>query len=90
MEQILQRVPGEEMFPLLYGFSGYNHILVTSYDQLKTSLRKHRVTFSYRRIHFGLINVGATFQRAMDIAFRGLVKNSVVVYLDDIKIYSKK
>ena len=39
---------------------------------------------------FRLINVGATFQRAMDIDFRGLMHNFVVVYLDDITIYSKK
>ena len=39
---------------------------------------------------FGLINVGATFQRAMDIAFRGLINENVVVYLDDATIYSKK
>ena len=39
---------------------------------------------------FGLINVGAMFQRDMDIDFRGLIDNSVVVYLDDVIIYSKK
>ena len=38
---------------------------------------------------FGLINVGAIFQQAMDIAFRGLINKFVVVYLDDIIIYSK-
>ena len=38
---------------------------------------------------FGLINVGATFQRAMDIAFRGLINSSVFIYLDDIIVYSK-
>jgi hypothetical protein len=38
---------------------------------------------------FGLINVGATFQREMDIAFRGLINQSVVVYLDDVTIFSK-
>ena len=38
---------------------------------------------------FGLINAGATFQWAMDIAFRGLINHSVVVYLDDVTIYSK-
>ena len=38
---------------------------------------------------FGLINVGATFQRAMDIAFRGLINHSIVVYLDDVTVFSK-
>jgi len=39
---------------------------------------------------FGLINVGATFQRAINFAFKGLVNKSVVMYLDDITVYSKK
>ena len=47
-------------------------------------------TFSYRRMPFGLINVGATFQRAMGVAFRGLIGRRVVVYLDDVTIFSKK
>jgi hypothetical protein len=39
---------------------------------------------------FRLINVGTTFQWAIDIAFRGLINKSMVVYLDNITIYSKK
>ena len=39
---------------------------------------------------FGLINAGAMLQRAMDIAFRGLIGRSAVVYLDDITIFSKR
>jgi hypothetical protein len=38
---------------------------------------------------FGLINAGETFQRAMDVAFWGLIKKGVVVYLDDVTVYSK-
>lgn len=37
---------------------------------------------------FGLMNVGATFQRAMDIAFVGEKDEFVLIYLDDITIYS--
>jgi hypothetical protein len=36
-----------------------------------------------------LINVGATFQRDMDIAFIGLIGDCVVVYLDDVIVFSK-
>jgi hypothetical protein len=38
---------------------------------------------------FGLINARETFQRAMDIDFQGLIKKCIVVYLDDVTIYSK-
>jgi len=38
---------------------------------------------------FGLFNVGATFQRAMDIIFHGLINCNVVVYLDNVTVYSK-
>ena len=89
MEEILQRVSSAEMFSLLDGFSGYNQVLVTTSDQLKTYFRTPWETFAYKRIPFKLINVDATFQRAMDIAFIGLMKISVV-YLYDITIVSKK
>jgi hypothetical protein len=38
---------------------------------------------------FGLINAGETFQRAMDVEFWGIIKKCVVVYLDDVTVYSK-
>lgn len=57
---------------------------------LKTTFRTKWGTFAYRRIPFGLMNAGAIFQCAMDIAFRGLIGQSVVVYLDDITAFSRK
>ena len=39
MEKILQHVSGSEMFSLLDGFSGYNQVLVSKADQLKTTFR---------------------------------------------------
>ena len=83
----IYRVSSAETFSLLDGFSGYNQVLVTISDQLKTSFRTPWGTFSYRIIPFGLINVGETLQRAMDIDFRGLMQNYVIVYLDDITIF---
>ena len=82
-------VSGSELFSLLDGFSGYNQVLVVEEDMLKMTFKTKWGTFAYRRMPFGLINVGATFQRAMDIAFRGLIGRSVVVYLDDVTIFSK-
>eukprot|EP00253_Pinus_taeda_P016409 PITA_16409 len=90
MEQILQVVAGLELMSFLDGFSRYNQVLVHPNDQLKTMFRTKWGTYAYQKMSFGLINVGATFQRAMDIAFKGLVNKSVVIYLDDIIVYSKK
>ena len=83
-------VSGSELFSLLDGFSGYNQVLVAKEDRLKTTFRTKWGNFAYRRMPFGLINDGATFQRAMDIAFHGLIGWSIVVYLDDVTIFSKE
>lgn len=74
----------------LDGFSGYNKVLVHLDDQLKITFRTKWGTYAYQNMPFGLINASATFQRAMDIAFKGLVKKAVAIYMDDITIYSKK
>lgn len=43
----------------------------------------------YANIPFGLMNVGATFQRAMDIAFVEERDKILIIYLDDITMFSK-
>jgi hypothetical protein len=57
---------------------------------LKTTFRTKWGTYTYIRIPFGLVNTSATFQRDMGISFKGLIGQSVVVYLDDVMVYSKK
>jgi intein-encoded DNA endonuclease-like protein len=42
----------------------------------------------YAKMPFGLMNVGATFQREMDIAFSDEKDKFIVIYLDDITVYS--
>jgi hypothetical protein len=42
-------------------------------DQLKNTFWTPWGTYAYPKMPFILINVGATFQRAMDIAFHGLI-----------------
>jgi hypothetical protein len=77
MEQLLQTVSGSEIFSLLDDFSGYNQVLVSTEDHLKSTFLTKWVTFAYKCMPFGLINVGETFQRAMDVAFQGLINKCV-------------
>ena len=89
MEIILQSVSRSIMLSLLDGFSGYNQVLVSKEDHLKTTFQTKWGTYAYDKMPFGLINFGATFQWVMGIAFRGLLNRSIVVYFDDIMVYSK-
>ena len=43
----------------------------------------------YVKMPFGLMNVGATFQRAMDISFVDELGRFIVIYLHDMTVYSK-
>ena len=42
----------------------------------------------YAKIPFGIMNAGATFQRAMDLDFVGIKDKFVLIYLDDLTVYS--
>ena len=89
MEKIIQSVSKSALVSFLYGFSGYNQVLVAKEARLKMTFWTKWGTYAYDKMPFRLTNVGETFQWAMDIAFRCLINKSIVVYLDDITIYSK-
>ena len=89
MEQLLQWVTGVGMMSMLDGFSGYNQVLLKREDQLKTAFTTPWGTFMYLRMSFGLMNAGATFQRAMDFAFRDLIQKIIEIYQDDLTVVSK-
>ena len=71
------------------GFSEYNQIAMHPDDREKKSFTTPWGTFMYDKIPFVLMNAGATFQRAMDIAFVGEKERFVVIHLDDITIFSQ-
>ena len=89
IEQVLQQVVGAQRISMVDGFSGYNQIAMHPDDKEKTALTTPWGTFMYDKMPFGLMNAGATFQRAMDIAFVGEKDKFVVIYLDDITVFSQ-
>ena len=89
IEQILQKVVGAQRLSMVDGFSGYNQISMHPNDREKTDFTTPWGTFMYDKIPFGLMNDRATIQKSMDIAFVGEKDNFVVIYLDDITIFSQ-
>jgi hypothetical protein len=89
MDHILQRVVGSSQISLLDGFSGYNKVLIHPDDQEKTAFTTPWGTFMYLKMPFGLMNAGATFQRAMDIIFVEELDKFIIIYLDDVTVFSQ-
>jgi hypothetical protein len=88
MDHILHKVVGYKTISMLDGFSGYNQIMVQPDDQEKTSFTTPWGTFMYVKMPFGHMNAGEIFQRAMDIGFVDEKDKFIVIYLDDIIVYS--
>nr|GEU94210.1 reverse transcriptase domain-containing protein [Tanacetum cinerariifolium] len=65
MDQMLERLAGNEYYCFLDGFSGYFQIPIDPRDQEKTTFTCPYGTFAYRRMPFGLCNAPGTFQREL-------------------------
>nr|GEW95747.1 DNA-directed DNA polymerase [Tanacetum cinerariifolium] len=77
MDQMLERLAGNEYYCFLDGFSGYFQILIDPKDQEKTTFTCPYRTFSYKRMLFGLCNAPGTFQRCMMAIFRDMIEKTM-------------
>jgi hypothetical protein len=89
MDHVLENVVWVNRMFMIDGFSEYNQISMNEQDKEKTAFTTPWGTFMYDKMPFNLMNAGATFQRAMEIAFIGERDKFVVIYLDDLTIFSK-
>ena len=69
--------------------SRYNLIRIKGGDEWKTAFCMHYGLFKYIVLPLGLANAPATFQNMMNEIFRNMIDLGVVIYLDDIFIYSE-
>jgi hypothetical protein len=69
--------------------AGYNNVRIKPGDEWKTAFCMLYGSFEYLVMPFSLTNAPATFQRFMNDIFVDMVDDFVVVYLDNILIYSE-
>ncbi|GJV34640.1 reverse transcriptase domain-containing protein [Tanacetum coccineum] len=77
MDQMLERLAGNEYYCFLDGFSGYFQIPIDPQDQEKTTFTCPYGTFAYRRMPFGLCNAPGTFQRCMMAIFYDMIEETM-------------
>nr|GEX20652.1 reverse transcriptase domain-containing protein [Tanacetum cinerariifolium] len=87
MDQMLERLAGNEYYCFLDGFSRYFQIPIDPRDQEKTTFTCLYRTFAYRCMPFGLCNAPGTFQRCMLAIFHDMVQKTMEVFMEDFSIF---
>lgn len=89
IEELFEELLGAGWFTTLDLRSGFHQILVALGDQHTTAFQTHMGHYEYKVMPYGLTGALATFQAIMNHILRPLLRKCVVVFIDDILIYSK-
>ncbi|GJP59656.1 hypothetical protein CLOP_g14234 [Closterium sp. NIES-67] len=88
VDERIDQLRGAHHFSKIDLRGGYHQIRVFADDCHKTVFCTRYGSYKYTVMPFGLTNAPSTFQLTMNEVFRDLLDKCVIIYLDDILIYS--
>ncbi|QRW23764.1 Transposon Tf2-7 polyprotein [Rhizoctonia solani] len=89
IQSLIEKLRGAKYFSTIDLKSGYNLVRIKEGDEWKTAFKTKYGLFEYLVMPFGLCNAPAAFQHFMNEIFRDILDVYVVVYLDNILIFSE-
>lgn len=88
VEELLDELHGATVFTSLDMRAGYHQIRMRPEDEAKTAFQTHHGHFEFKVMPYGVTGGPFTFQKGMHIVLRPWLRKGVLVFIDDILVYS--